>query len=214
METIHTDNYASLETALPRTQWLQNLMLRGARNSVLEMLQKCGAHSVLDVCSGAGVLAHMIQQRGMKVQAVDGSPTMAGLARSRYGILSRVIEAQKMNYQRQFDAAVIGLALHEMDEESRQLVWQRMAEAVKNTGIIIAIDYALPEQPTLLSNLTGRVIAADERSFEGRHPQHHQNYQAFMQDGGLLAWLKRRNSHFYQVRHHLFNNLVVAAVVN
>lgn len=214
MEAIQQDNYSSLEATLPKSMWLQNLMLRGARNSVLDMLQKCGAHTVLDVCSGAGVLAHMIQQRGMRVQAVDGSPAMAGLAKSRYGILSRVIEAQKMNYHRQFDAAVIGLALHEMDEESRQLVWQRMAEAVKNTGIIIVIDYAVPEQATLLSSLAARAISADERSFEAHQPGHHHNYQAFMQDGGLLAWLKRRNSHFYQVRHHLFDNLVVAAVVN
>ena len=106
MEAIHKDNYKALGEVLPKTLWAQNLMLRGARNSVLNILQKSGAHTVLDVCSGAGVLAHMIQQRGIQVEAVDGSPT------------------------------------------------------------------------------------------------------------GLLGWLKRRNSRFYQVRHQLFGNLTVAAVVN
>ena len=214
MEALHKDNYQALGEVLPRTLWLQNLMLRGARHSVLDMLQKSGAHTVLDVCSGAGVLAHMIQQRGIQVQAVDGSATMASLAKSRYGIISRVIEAQSMNYHRQFDAAVIGLALHEMDEASRNAVWRRMSEAVKNTGLIIAVDYSVPEHSTLFSSLAGKLIEADERSFNGHHPEHYRNYQQFILGGGLVGWLKQRNSHFYQVRNHLFGKLAVAAVVN
>ncbi|MDH5182397.1 MAG: class I SAM-dependent methyltransferase [Gammaproteobacteria bacterium] len=212
MEGTSTDNYAPVKSALPWAIGIQNFFLRRVRHSVLDMLQRIGARTVLDVCSGGGALAYMIQQRGMSVQAVDGSPTMAEYSRSQYGIIPKVARAEALPYHQQFDAAVIGMTLHELGEEQREQVWQRVEDAVKNTGIIIAVDYTVPP-PSVINNMLSKLTTLDESNFDTVNPGHYQDYQRFMAAGGLVPWLQKRKGYFYDERTHLFGNIAVVAVM-
>ena len=212
MESLNKDNYAPLKAELPKAIGIQNFFLKGVRNSVVEMLQKFGAHNVLDVCSGGGALAHMLRERGMTVQAVDASPTMADYSRSRYGIITKVMEAEKLPFHEQFDAAIIGMTLHEMGDQQREEVWSHIEDAVKNTGIIIAVDYTAPPAG-FMNRLVQNMVTLDEATFDAVSPGHYPDYKKFMAEGGLVSWLQKHKGYFHEERTHMFGNVAVVAVM-
>lgn len=212
MENIGKDGYAPLKSTLPQAIGIQNFFLRGVRKSVVDMLQRFGARNVLDVCSGGGTLAHMLRQQGMTVQAVDASPTMADYSRTRYGIITKVMEAEKLNYHEQFDAAIIGMSLHEMGEQQREEVWNHIEEAVKTTGIVIAVDYTAPPAG-FLNRLVQNMVTLDESTFDAVSPGHYQDYTKFMAEGGLLSWLQKHKGYLHEQRTHMFGNIAVVAVM-
>lgn len=212
MENIGKDGYAPLKSTLPQAIGIQNFFLRGVRKSVVDMLQRFGARNVLDVCSGGGTLAHMLRQQGMTVQAVDASPTMADYSRTRYGIITKVMEAEKLNYHEQFDAAIIGMSLHELGEQQREEVWNHIEEAVKTTGIVIAVDYTAPPAG-FLNRLVQNMVTLDESTFDAVSPGHYPDYTKFMAEGGLLSWLQKHKGYLHEQRTHMFGNIAVVAVM-
>ncbi|MBD3671869.1 MAG: class I SAM-dependent methyltransferase [Gammaproteobacteria bacterium] len=212
MESVQMDPYAEQKSLLPKAIRIQNLFLRNVRRSVVDMLQRYGATDVLDACSGGGALAHMIGTRGMKVQAVDRSPTMADYSRSHYGILTKVALIESLKFRERFDAAVIGMTLHELSEGQREEVWQGLEQAVKNTGVIIAVDYTTPPAG-LLNEMFGKLLRLDEATFETVNPGHYEDYVRFMQQGGLLGWLEQRGEYIHSLSTHLMGNIAVAVVM-
>ena len=208
-----TDPYAPLAKLLPKAEWVQALTLGGARRALATLLKARQANHVLDVCCGAGAQARALAREGFAVVGVDASATMIGLARGRSpDIPFHHLEAGTMRYQGDFDAALVSLALHEMDEGTRQAVWAAMRRAVRPGGWLVAMDYAPPEHPRLLGALARKIIYADERSFDQVHPPHWANFQTFMAGGGLPGWLAGQGEPITQESRHLFGNLAVLLV--
>jgi ubiquinone/menaquinone biosynthesis C-methylase UbiE len=188
-----TDFYEPLGKILPVAERVQGLFLYRARTGVLQMLKGSGAHTVLDVCCGSGCLACRLSMAGFEVTGVDSSPTMLNRAkRKRRGADFKLCDAAEMPFVAAFDAAVVSLALHEMDAAKRESVWEKMRRAVKPGGRLVALDFTVPKTAKWSARLVGRFLDRDERQIGRINPAHYENYRRFMSTGGLEGWLKAR----------------------
>jgi SAM-dependent methyltransferase len=104
----------------------------------------------------------------------------------------QLMDAARLPFHEEFDAAVISIALHEMPFHVRGDVWVSMRHAVRPKGRLIALDYAVPRQISLPARIAGSIIEHDERSLLTIHREHYENFQEFMRNGGLRAWIQER----------------------
>jgi len=105
----------------------------------------------------------------------------------------KLMDATQLPFHHEFDAAVISIALHEMQPQVREEVWESMREAVLPGGRLIALDFAVPGRNSLLARIAGGLIEQDERGTLNYHPEHYRNFQEFMRNGGLLSWIQKRS---------------------
>jgi ubiquinone/menaquinone biosynthesis C-methylase UbiE len=160
------------------------------RQIIAELLQ---GQRVLDVCCGSGDLSAQLVAVGCQVVGVDSSSRMVAYARQkRIAAQFELMDATAMPFKHEFDAAVISLALHALSTPVRDQVWESMVRAVTAGGPLIALDYTLPQQATLFARTAHSLIERDERGFLKSDPEHYQNFRAFMQRGGLRAWVLAR----------------------
>ncbi|MEW6683386.1 MAG: class I SAM-dependent methyltransferase [Nitrospirota bacterium] len=207
------DFYAPLRRALPVAEQVQGLMLRRARTGILRILQGGGAHTVLDVCCGSGCLACRLSMAGFDVTGVDSSPTMLDRARTKQRVARFLhCDACHMPFSGAFDAAVVSLALHEMDASQRDSVWGEMHRAVRPGGLLIALDFTISKNLKWYSRAVGRLIDNDEKQMGGINPAHYENFQEFMSTGGLEGWLSARERNNMTARYYGGGNLGVFTV--
>ena len=207
------DFYKPLEKVLPITERVQGLFLYRARTGILQMLKNSGARTVLDVCCGSGCLACRLSRAGFEVTGVDSSPTMLNRAKAKHrGARFMLCDASQMLFAAAFDAAVVSLALHEMDPPLREPVWEAMRRAVRLGGLLIALDFTVPTDSKWHSRLVGRFIEKDEKRLGRVNPAHYKNYQEFMSSGGLEGWLGTRERNAMTKRFFAGGNLGVFAV--
>jgi len=86
---------------------------------VLELLAPEPGERILDLGCGDGVLTEKIAAAGATVVAVDAAPDMVAAAQAR-GLDARVVAAQHLAFDHEFDAVFSNAALH----------WMRPPEAV------------------------------------------------------------------------------------
>ena len=206
------DHYKPLAKVLPVAEPIQNFVLSRARKGILEILGNAKGR-LLDVCCGTGCLSRLLTDAGNEVVGVDSSVTVLHRAiKNRRASEFVLLDATKMTFQKEFDAAVISLALHEMEPLSREITWQRMHEAVKPGGRILVLDYAVSPQKTVHSRLARYLLKVDEQRFRRINPAHYENYLQFMDDGGIAAWVKRRKKNIKEERLYLGGNIGVIGV--
>ena len=189
--------------------------MSGPRTGIVNILKEHGANRILDVCCGAGTLAAHLVGSGLQVVGMDASPTMLNRARER----SRNVEwiesdVSSLPYQREFDAAVISLALHEMTEADREATWKGMQLAVREGGLVIALDYTHPRARGMVSSLVKSWIKGDEKSFLNTHAPHYENYKDFMRLGGVSDWIRDRGHRIEAERYYWAGNLGLIAVLD
>ncbi len=190
------DDYLSLARILPVVDVCNKATLFRARRTIVRVLKERNARDVLDVCCGTGCLSRQLVAAGFDlVVGVDSSPTMLTRARKRVPMAEMLdVDAARLPFCDEFDAAVISLALHEMDPELREAVWKRMRVALRPTGVLIALDFAVPSAAGLWSRLVRFFIEKDERNFAKSNPALYRNYRQFIEAGGILKWIEKRES--------------------
>jgi ubiquinone/menaquinone biosynthesis C-methylase UbiE len=123
-------------------------------------------------------------------------------------------DAQWFPFSESFDAAVISLALHEMEAEAREQVWEEISRVVRPGGTIIVADFTVPTRSTSYSRWIGSFIESDEHGMGKVHPAHYRNYREFMSQGGLSAWLQGHGCALLREGRYLGGHIGVAAVRN
>lgn len=207
------DVYEPLGRALPLSEQVQGLFLRRARSRIVQLLKETGARTVLDVCCGSGCLACRLTMEDLDVTGVDSSATMLNRAKEKHRAANFIhCDAAELPFSGRFDAAVISLALHEMDPDTREAVWRGMRRSVRVGGLLIALDFTIPKEKRWYTRLIGGLIDKDEQQMGNIHPPHYRNYEAFMDSGGLEGWLQSREQNKATAHHFAGGNLGVFAV--
>ncbi len=183
------DPYRPLDQNLKSADVINRWILLRPRQRIVQLLK---GQRVLDVCCGTGNLTAMLVAAGCRAVGVDSSPTMLSHARRKHIAAEfKQMDASQLQFHHEFDAAVISIALHEMQPQVREKVWESMCGAVLLGGRLIALDFAVPGQNSLLARIMGGLMEQDERGTLNYHPEHYRNYQEFMRNGGLLSWIQK-----------------------
>jgi len=121
-------------------------ILRSVRTKVLEMSEIKKQDKVLDVCCGTGAQAFLFSRHSDFVYGIDLDARMIEFAINRKSnVRFGVAYAEHLPFpDHYFDVVSITLALHEKDEELRQLVFSEIKRVVKKDGRIIIADYNYP----------------------------------------------------------------------
>src|SRR5260370_36207683 len=102
---------------------------------VLELLDPKPGERILDLGCGDGVLTERIIAAGAEVVAVDAAPDMVAAARAK-GVDARVMPAQSLAFDREFDAVFSNAALHWMHPP--EAVLAGVHQALKPDGRFVA----------------------------------------------------------------------------
>lgn len=84
---------------------------------LLDLLAPQAGERVLDLGCGDGTLTLQLAAAGCRVVAIDSSPEQVGAARER-GLDARVMDAQSLEFEREFDAVFTNAALHWMPRQA------------------------------------------------------------------------------------------------
>ena len=112
---------ATTQTWDPATYARNARFVSNLGSPVLELLAPQPGERILDLGCGDGVLTRKIANIGCEVVAVDSSPPQVEAAR-KLGLDARVIDAEDLPFQAEFDAVFSNAVLH----------WIRRADAVIN----------------------------------------------------------------------------------
>ncbi len=210
------DPYRPIARAIPIGEWLKELFLRRVRSDLLRLLQARAARRVLDLGCGPGSFSRRLADAGLAPVALDASPTMLAQTRAKAqrapSFPFAFGDAGALPLQPVFDAAVLSLALHEMEPALRDAVWAEMQRVVRPGGLIVLVDFTLPERATLLARWTHAFFRFDERQIGRIHPPHYANYLDFMALGGLTAWLRAHDAAILHEQRYFGRNLGLAGV--
>jgi ubiquinone/menaquinone biosynthesis C-methylase UbiE len=206
------DHYKPLHKIFSIGEPIQNVILSRARKAIIEILGETKGR-LLDVCCGTGCLSMLLSYAGNEVVGVDSSATMLNRAvNKRRASEFILLDATKMTFQKEFNGAVISMSLHEMKPFEREVTWQRMHEAVKRGGKIVAMDFAVSPKLTLYSWFVRGLLKIDEKRFRKINLAHYENYLQFLKEGGIGPWIKRRRENVEEERFYLGGNIGVIAV--
>lgn len=184
------DKYESFKGKLVKKEIFAVLRFRKAKKHILEILKNNSCKTVLDVCCGVGKLSKKISKRGFNVTGVDISKTMIDRAIKKKRAQKFLFQdASNMNLNADFDAAIIHLALHEMNSTIRGKVFNNTRRAVKEGGILIISDFSNNINRSIRARINGYFIIKGEEAFLEIYPDHYRNYKAFMNNGGINGFI-------------------------
>lgn len=214
MKNSITDHYSFLSGKHWITDPVQAVFMFGPRKALFRMVAKHKPERILDVCCGTGVMANKFTSIGIETTGVDSSQSMLKQAKEKSRITHiHLMDASLMEFNKEFDVAYINLAIHEMSAELRERVWQRMFEAVRDGGVIIAMDLNVPKSQSFPSRFWRGFFELDERNFLKSNPAHYHNYCEFIDNGGLSEWMKLNTSNIAEEAYYFHGNIAVISTV-
>ncbi len=210
-----TDYYSFLADKHWIADPIQAVLMAGPRRALFATVMKHRPKEVLDVCCGTGGMARRFAAWGIAPTGIDLSRTMLGQAERKGRIThARLMDAGEMELRKEFDAAYINLAIHEMTPDLRERVWQKMIESVCEGGIVVVMDLNAPQMDTRRSRFRHGLFELDERNFLRTNPDHYANYREFLENGGLRGWMTRRVSQLNSEKYFFVGNIgVLSAIV-
>ncbi|MFC5451937.1 MerR family transcriptional regulator [Paenibacillus aestuarii] len=156
----------------------------------------------LDVGTGTGNLAGMLQRLGASMAAIDQSRQMLKACAGKHPEvelkLGNVLAIPYMDGQ--FDLVVSSFALHHLTAAQRELAWSEMLRVLKPDGTLCLADYMLrtpDEAHTFIASLT--------RSGAQELPMMHDQVELYPVHSDLMAWL---TAHASVVRSQPLHELV------
>lgn len=180
---------------------LLNPFLDPLRRSVTSLLLESHPRRVLDLCCGTGRQAILLHEAGLDVTGADLSPAMLAVARHNSPETIAYLEADATCTglaEASFEAVLLSLALHELEEPTRQAILTEALRLLAPSGRLVVMDYRTPD------TFSGKAMMLPVRAVErlaGR--QHHACFRQFMQEGALAGLLDRAGLNATEVRTHM-----------
>lgn len=114
----------------------------------IKLLPSVKGRSALDVCTGTGIMAKALWEKGAEVTAVDFSPSMLKKAAKKLystGIKLKLMDAGNLNFQDNgFDIVTVSMGLHDIPASWRHKVLQEI-NRVCRSYILIIDHYGVPD---------------------------------------------------------------------
>jgi len=164
-----------------------------------------GPLRILDVCVGTASSALLVASRNDKNQVIgiDISADMLAVARKKIAARNlpnldvRSMSADKMSFESgSFDVVMVSFALHELEDELRDHVFEEISRVLKANGLFCVLDFA--RQDGLLNGLFMKAWTILEPAC----------FRPFL----ALDWkteLTRYNFQLQTVKEYSFSNLYV-----
>jgi len=135
---------------------LMTLPLVKVRDQVVDIVNRTAGSIVLDVATGTGQQAFAFAKRGYSVIGVDITESMLEIAQKHNKdnlVNFQIGDATHLEFEDStFDVTCISFALHDMPLLIRQKVLQEMVRVTKPDGVIVVVEYGLP------NNKIGRAL--------------------------------------------------------
>lgn len=166
-------------------------VMAGIRARVPDFCEMNAGDTVLDVCCGTGAQSFRYASRGIISWGIDVDPAMIDFAEKRKerlemkNIFFQTASAMDLPFkQGTFDYASISMALHEKERSSRDGVISEMRRVVKQSGVLVIVDYRVPYPQDAFGRVAGLV-----EQMAGR--DHFRCFREFIEDGGVDSLLRR-----------------------
>ncbi len=145
-----------------------DVFISGVRDKVVEFTDARVGSKILDVCTGTGKQAFAYAKKGYDVIGIDLSEDMQKVAnkKNRYkNVKFQVADATDMPFEdNHFEVSCVSFALHDMPQTIREKVLKEMVRVTKPKGIVIIVDYDLPE-----SKIGRYLVYRFVRSYESKY---------------------------------------------
>jgi len=119
------------------------------RDKVVDFTGARNGAKILDVGTGTGKQAFAFAKRGYDVTGIDLSEAMLKVAvkKNKYGNAKFIVaDASHLPFKdSSFDVSSVSFALHDMILPIREKALKEMVRVTRRDGIIVVIDYGLPE---------------------------------------------------------------------
>ena len=119
------------------------------RGRVVDFTNVKKGSRILDIGTGTGKQAFAFAEKGYDVTGIDLSEAMLKVAnkKNRYkNVNFQVADATNLPFEdNSFDVSSVSFALHDMPLTIRERVLKEIVRVTKPAGMIVIVDYALPE---------------------------------------------------------------------
>ena len=184
------------------------------RERTLEIANLKPGHSLLDICCGTGTQAELFSRTGARVSGIELSGFMIAKARRKENehLTFTQADATATGFgDSMFDFATTGFSLHEVEEPIRDGFLNEMIRVTKPGGALIFTDFSV-QTGNGFRNRARKAVAHFAEWFAGA--EHFRNYQAWMNLGGLDAYLDGKGLPIQTQSPLNGGHILIAKVVN
>ena len=177
---------------------------------LLKKFNKSHEVRILEVACGTGTLSHLLAKKGFYLLSLDNSYSMI---RQTYNKINdsdsgrvTAIHGDASNmpfYSSSFDAVIMQLGLHEMENNIRMDSGREMIRVAKNDAVFLLFDFA-PTNKWSFSKLILTIIEFIAGT------DHYRNGRMFIKQGGILSFLENLNLEIIKKRNFFNGNICLA----